>query len=58
MLGIEQLSDSALVYRLTVPTVSMEQYGIARQIRKEIILCFKKNNINIPYNQIEVHHGK
>ena len=58
VLGIDKFSDSALIYRLTVPTVSMEHYGIARQIRKEIILCFEKNNINIPYNQIEVHHGK
>ena len=58
VLGIDKFSDSALIYRLIVPTVSMEHYGVARQIRKEIILCFEKNNINIPYNQIEVHHGK
>lgn len=58
VLGIDQFSDSALVYRIIAPTVSMEHYGIARKIRKEIVLSFEKNNIEIPYTQIEVHNGK
>lgn len=59
VLGVESLASSSVVYRLAAKTVSLEQYGIQRQIKREIKLKFDKENIKIPYEQIEVHnHGK
>lgn len=58
VLGIDKLDDSAIVFRMIAPTVSMEHIKIERQIRKQVKLCLEKNKIKIPYPQIEVHNGK
>lgn len=58
VLGIDKLDDSAVIFRMIAPTVSMEHIKIERQIRKQVKLCLEKNKIKIPYPQIEVHNGK
>ena len=58
VLGIENLADSAIIYRITVETESMEQYKVQRILRKEIKKTLDSANIKIPYPQIEVHNGK
>jgi len=58
ILGIENLADSSVVYRLTVETESMEQYKVQRILRKEIKKSLDTAKIKIPYPQIEVHNGK
>lgn len=58
VLGIIELADSSLVYRVTVETESMQHYAVERRLRKEIKGAFEKSNIKIPYPQIEVHNGK
>jgi len=57
VLGIEKLEDSSIVYRMIAPTKSLSHYNVQRIMRKEIKECLEKNNIKIPYPQIEVHHG-
>lgn len=57
VLGVQDLASSSVVYRLAGKTVSMEQYGVQRQIKREIKLKFDEENIKIPYNQIEVHNN-
>ena len=32
--------------------------SLDRELKKEIVLLFKKNNITIPYKQVVVHNGK
>ena len=54
--GITSLDASGIIYRMTAPTKSMEQYGVERALRKEIKLAFDKANIRIPYPQVEVHN--
>lgn len=56
--GIDSLSTSSIDYLLTVKTSARNQYMVRRRITKEIKLAFDKNNIKIPYTQIEVHHDK
>lgn len=56
--GVNELADSAVVYRVVVETEPMEQYGVQRFLRKEIKKAFDKAGIKIPYQQIEVHNGK
>lgn len=58
VLGINELADSAIIYRLIVPTEAMKHFEVQREIRKQIKIIFDKEKIEIPFPQIEVHHGK
>lgn len=58
VLGIESLSDSSVIFRITAKTSSMEHFRIKREIRKAVKLRLDKEEIKIPYPQIEVHNGK
>ncbi len=57
-LGVQELSDSSIVFRLGVSVNYQDSFDIDRKIKKDIVLSFKKNNITIPYNQVVVHSGK
>ena len=56
--GVNDLADSAVVYRVVVETEPMKQFVVERYLRKEIKKEFDQENIKIPYQQIEVHNGK
>ncbi len=58
VLGIDQLADSAIVYQVTAKVEANNQYQIQREMKKRIKLAFDKENLKIPYPQIEVHNGK
>lgn len=56
--GINDLADSAVVYRVVVETKPMKHIATERVLRKEIKKAFDEVGIKIPYTQIEVHNGK
>ena len=56
-LGIQELADSSINFRLVVLTKYSEQFNLEREIKKEIVKVFAKNKITIPYNQVVVHNG-
>lgn len=56
-LGIQELADSSINFRLVVVTKYSEQFALDRNIKKEIVKVFAKNKITIPYNQVVVHNG-
>jgi len=56
--GVNELSDSSVVYRIVVETKPTKQFTVERFLRKEIKKEFDKAGIKIPYTQIEVHNGK
>ncbi|MBP5678460.1 MAG: mechanosensitive ion channel [Bacilli bacterium] len=56
--GVNELSDSSVVYRVVVETKPMKQFAVERFLRKEIKKEFDASGIKIPYTQIEVHNGK
>lgn len=58
LLGITKLGDSSIEIRIVVETASYEHFEVERILRKEIKSMFDKENIKIPYPQIEVHNGK
>lgn len=58
IMGITELDDSSVVYRIAVEVNSMKQYEVERFLRKKIKEAFDKENIKIPFPQIEVHNGK
>lgn len=56
-IGIQSLSDSSIIYRITAETLPMGQYEVERIIRKEIKKVLDKNNIEIPFPQVVVHNA-
>ena len=56
--GVNDLGDSAVVYRVVVETEPMKHLAVERFLKKEIKKEFDSHNIKIPYQQIEVHNGK
>lgn len=56
--GVNELSDSSVVYRIVVETESMKNFTTERFLRKEIKKILDQEKIKIPYQQIEVHNGK
>ena len=57
-IGIQELSESSIDFRIVVLTKYSEQFELNRELKKEIILLFKQNNIEIPYKQVVIHNGK
>lgn len=56
-LGIQELADSSINFRLVVSTKYSDQFELDRTIKKEIVKVFVENKITIPYNQVVVHNG-
>lgn len=56
--GVNELGDSAVVYRVVVETEPMQHIQAERFLKKEIKKAFDSSKIKIPYQQIEVHNGK
>lgn len=57
-LGITELGNSAVIYLINVHCDQANKYNIKREMLKRIKISYEKNNIKIPYDQIEVHNGK
>ena len=57
LLVIDNLGDSAVVYRITCPVASYKQYEAEWIKRKEIKKVLDQGQIKIPYPQIEVHRN-
>lgn len=57
-LGVNDLSASSVKYLVKINCDQNKRYSIRREMLKRIKLAYEKNNIKIPYNQIEVHHGQ
>ncbi|MCA0987890.1 mechanosensitive ion channel family protein [Guptibacillus algicola] len=49
VLGVQNLGDSDVVIRVLCQTKNMEQWGVERQLRKEIKEAFDANGIEIPF---------
>lgn len=56
-LGIENLGDSSIEYLVKIHCPQDSQFAIKRESLMIIKKHYDKNNIKIPYNQIEVHNG-
>lgn len=56
-LGIQDLADNSINFRLVVLTKYSEQFNLDREIKKEIVKVFEENKITIPYNQVVIHNG-
>lgn len=57
-LGINEMADSAINYGILISCRQDLQWQIKRDVLKLVKLAYEKENIKIPYPQIEVHNGK
>lgn len=55
-LGTDSFEDSAINYRLSFSCPIKEMYILKRQALRIIQEVLKENNINIPYNKIDIHN--
>lgn len=56
--GLNEFSDSAVIYRISTFVRDRDRFIIERKVNKELKKVLDKNNIKIPYPQIEVHNAK
>lgn len=56
--GVQDLADSAIVFRITASSKKLDKFEVARLVRKEVILELEKSKIEIPYQQVVIHNAK
>jgi small conductance mechanosensitive channel len=54
--GIIKLSDSSIDMRLIAKTVTMKHFQIERDIRRDLVLFLRTNDIEIPFPQVVIHN--
>ena len=58
LLGIDEISASSFVYKIVIPCKPITQYGLKRKMLKLIKQELDKNNIEIPYNKLDINVRK
>lgn len=58
VLGVENLSDSAVVVRMTAKTLPLKQWDVARELRRRIKKRFDAEGIEIPYPHLTFYWGQ
>ena len=58
LVGVQELGDSAVIFRLTGKCKPAKHFQVERIMKKEFKNSLDKNGIKIPYPQIEVHNEK
>lgn len=57
-LGVNNLASHNVDYLIDIHCDQNNRYAIRREILGRIKTAYDDNNLKIPYNQIEVHHGQ
>lgn len=57
LLGVQELADSAVIYRITCLTESMKQFEVQRKVLREIKIVLDKNKMEVPFPQMVIHNG-
>ena len=53
--GVQELADSSVVVRIAVDVKEENYFAARRRLNREIKILFDENNIEIPFNQLDVH---
>ncbi len=57
-LGISSFGVSAINYQLDIHCGQNERSSVKREMLKRVKMAYDKEGVKMPYNQLEVHHGK
>ena len=58
LLGVDKLDSSSIVYKILIPCKPMTQFTLKRKVLKLVKQTLDKNNIEIPYNKLDVNIKK
>ena len=56
LLGIQDLAESAVIYRLVADCEPTQDIAFKRAVNKAVKLAFDESNIEIPYPQVVIHN--
>ena len=57
-LGVQELADSAVILRFVVDVEEKDIYSGARILNHDLLLGFRKNGVEVPFPQMDVHFDK
>lgn len=58
MFGVNELGDSAVIIRVRIKTLPIEQWGVARELRRRIKNTFDTKGIEIPFPHVTIYRGE
>lgn len=58
ILGVQQMGASEIILRVTAETLPLQNWYIARELRKEIKLELDKHQVEVPYQRIVMMRGE
>lgn len=58
VLGVDALADSAVVIKLRIKTLPLQQFQVGRELRRRIKKAFDARGIEIPYPHLSVYFGE
>ena len=58
ILGVDDFADSAVVIKVRIKTVPIQQWGVGRELRRRIKNTFDAQGIEIPYPHLSVYFGE
>lgn len=58
MFGVNELGDSAVVIRIRIKTLPIEQWGVGRELRRRIKNTFDAKGIEIPFPHVTIYRGE
>ena len=57
ILGIEELNNDSVVYRVEAEVSAMKNFEFNRILLKEVLKEAEKNNLTLSYNKVDVHNA-
>ena len=54
VVGVDDLADSAVIIKVLGETLPLEQWSVARELRKRIKIAFDQQGIEIPFPQVSM----
>jgi len=58
ILGVDAFADSAVVIKVRIKTVALQQWNVGRELRRRIKNTFDAKGIEIPYPHLSVYYGE
>ena len=55
LLGVQNMGVGEMTWRISVETLPLQHYSVARMIRKDLITLFEDNEIDLPYPKMMVY---
>jgi small conductance mechanosensitive channel len=58
ILGVDAFADSAVMIKIRIKTVPIQQWSVAREMRRRIKKVFDHKGIEIPFPHMSVYFGE